>query len=103
MPLHGRRTHVLVCAGTRVDHYSYHTVNRNLSPPLLPRQLTPKEKEVSDYVMEKFFKPLNDSGKQHWEGVEVREFWNTIGTKADELIAKRYPDFRSTLSPLAPP
>jgi len=82
---------------------THHTLNRNLSPPLPPPQLTPKEKEVSDYVMEKFFKPLNDSGKQHWEGVEVREFWNTIGTKADELIAKRYPNFRSTLSPLAPP
>ena len=59
---------------------------------------------MSDYIVETFFKPLNDEGKQHWEGVEVREYWQTIGTRASELIAKLYPKVaRSALSPTMAP
>ncbi|XP_065834655.1 uncharacterized protein [Oscarella lobularis] len=34
--------------------------------------LSPKEQEVSDYVMENFFKPLK---KKDWENLEVDEYW----------------------------
>eukprot|EP00038_Savillea_parva_P009370 m.183110 g.183110 ORF g.183110 m.183110 type:complete len:375 (+) comp15720_c0_seq1:141-1265(+) len=66
-------------------------------------KLTEKEQEVSDYVMKTFFKPLNDAGREHWEGVEVREHWNTIGAKREELIEKRYSTYLRNASPIAPP
>jgi L-galactose dehydrogenase len=64
-------------------------------------QLTDKEKEVSAHVMETFFKSLNDTGKEHWEGAEVREHWNTIGARKEELINTRYADYLRSASPLA--
>lgn len=66
-------------------------------------KLTEKEKEVSDHVISTYFKPLNDSGNEHWEGVEVREHWTIIGAGMDKLVMSRYPNFVKNLSPLPPP
>lgn len=39
------------------------------------RPLTEKEREVRDYVIDHYFKPLKQN---HWEGVEVAQYWKQI-------------------------
>lgn len=46
-------------------------------------KLSPKEQEVSDYVMETFFKPLE--GKEHWEGIEVKQYWQKVAMEHAKL------------------
>ena len=48
-------------------------VDTNVDAVLRP--LTEKEKEVQEEIERRFFKPLP---QKHWEGVELREYWQTI-------------------------
>lgn len=50
-------------------------------------KLSAREQEVSDYCMEKFFKPLE--GKEDWEGKEVASYWEKVGKRF--ICTRLYP------------
>lgn len=86
---------------TLVSTASLERIKKNIAA--CTYQLTEKEKAASDHIMATYFKPLNDAGREHWEGAEVREHWNTIGAKKEALISTRYASYLRTASPMAPP
>ena len=53
--------------------YDRTILNSNVDAVLRP--LTDTEREVKEYIEKTYFVPL---AQRHWEGVEVKEYWNTL-------------------------